>query len=153
MSPGAVDLRVALAKLEIVEKMLAAIASLPLSGLDTFVRDPRMVAAGESYLRRSLEALLDLGRHILAKAFGRPVSEYGEIGDALGVEGVLSQEDAELLRRMAGYRNRLVHLYHEVDDTELYRILTQHLADIARVAGSLRSWLNDHPERVTGAPR
>lgn len=28
-----------------------------------------MVAAGESFLRRGLEALFDLGRHVLAKGF------------------------------------------------------------------------------------
>lgn len=35
-----------------------------------------MVAAGESFLRRALEVLLDLGRHVLAKGFGRVVPEY-----------------------------------------------------------------------------
>jgi len=34
--------------------------------------DPRNVASAESYLRRGLEALLDLGRHLLAKGFAWP---------------------------------------------------------------------------------
>ena len=48
------------------------VGSLPLADLQAFTADPRMVAtAGDSYLRRALEALLDLGRHVLAKGFGR----------------------------------------------------------------------------------
>ena len=36
-----------------------------------------MVAAGESYLRRTLEALLDISRHVLAKGFARAPSDTG----------------------------------------------------------------------------
>ena len=148
MSPGHVDGRVVVAKLAMVEAMLAAIATLPLASLDDFVADPRMVAAGESCLRRALEALLDLGRHILAKGFGHPVSEYAEIGEALGSRLVLSPDDASLLRRMAGYRNRLVHLYDGIDDSELHRMLTAHITDLSRIAEALKGWVEGHPDVV-----
>ena len=48
-----------------------------------FTADPRMMAAGESFLRRSLEGLLDLGRHVLAKGFGKVVPDYAAIADEL----------------------------------------------------------------------
>jgi hypothetical protein len=46
---------------------------MPVSSTDlaAFTADPRMVAAADSYLRRTLEAVLDPGRHILSKGFGR----------------------------------------------------------------------------------
>lgn len=37
------------------------------------------MAAADSYLRRALEALMDLGRHILGKGLGRAASEYREV--------------------------------------------------------------------------
>jgi uncharacterized protein YutE (UPF0331/DUF86 family) len=151
VSPDHLDARVVAAKLEIVAKMLSGIEALPLTSFGDFVADPRNVGAGESYLRRALEALLDLGRHLLAKGFGQPVSEYAEIGDALGRRGVLSRDDAMLLRRMAGYRNRLVHLYDEIADVELHRMLTVHVADVSRIAAALRSWIASHPDRVAGS--
>jgi uncharacterized protein YutE (UPF0331/DUF86 family) len=146
MSPGRIDPRVVAAKLELIQNMFGAIATLPLASLEEFVADRRMVGAGESYLRRSLEALLDLGRHILAKGFARAVSEYAEIGDGLGNCQVLAPEDASLVRRMAGYRNRLVHLYDEVGDLELYRMLTVHIGDVQRIAERLRTWIAEHPQ-------
>ena len=48
-----------------------------------------VVWAAESCLRRALEALLDVGRHILAGGFGRGVSEYGQIASGLLDAGVL----------------------------------------------------------------
>ena len=74
-----------------------------------FFADRRNVWTAESCFRRALEALLDLGRHILTKGFSLGVSEYKEIATRLGEQGVLSQGEAELLRTLAGYRNRLVH--------------------------------------------
>jgi len=64
------------------------VRSLPLNSLEDFGEDPRTPAAAESYLRRCLEALLDLGRHILAKGFGRAAAEYKVIADELKAVGV-----------------------------------------------------------------
>ncbi|HEX9941589.1 MAG TPA: hypothetical protein VGG03_06220 [Thermoanaerobaculia bacterium] len=61
MSPGKIQLKTVAAKAELIREMLAAIETLPLASEADFSADPRMVAAGESFLRRSLEALLDLG--------------------------------------------------------------------------------------------
>jgi hypothetical protein len=50
-----------------IRQMLAGLRTLPLDTFDSFQSDPRNMAAAESYLRRALEALLDLGRRLLAK--------------------------------------------------------------------------------------
>ena len=52
--------------------MVSEIRALPLSDKEAFFSDRRDVWAAESCLRRALEALLDLGRHILAKGYGIP---------------------------------------------------------------------------------
>ena len=70
MSPSKVRVATVLAKSALVDAMLAGIATLPLESLAAFSRDARDAAAAESYVRRALEALLDLGRHILSKGLG-----------------------------------------------------------------------------------
>jgi uncharacterized protein YutE (UPF0331/DUF86 family) len=73
-------------------------------------------AAAESYLRRTLEAIFDVGRHILSKSGANELAqEYKSI--------------ARGLAEMAGYRNRLVQLYDLVSDEEIYAILHHHLTD------------------------
>lgn len=148
MSPGSVREQVVAAKAEIIEEMLRSIPTLPLESEAAFTSDPRMVAAGESFLRRALEALLDLGRHLLAKAFGIAATEYKSIPQHLEEERVLGPGHAALLAEMAGYRNRLVHFYDDITPAELYRILTEHAEDVRTVLGALRQWLEAHPERV-----
>jgi len=140
--------KVVASKTGVIREMMAAIATLPLESRAAFLEDDRMVAAGESFLRRCLEALLDLGRHILAKGFGTPVVEYREIGRQLGRHSVLGTDRAALLVEMGGYRNRLTHFYDEVTPEELYELLTTRLADVEDVLDELLQWLRDHAEKV-----
>lgn len=70
MSPGRIRATLIADKAQIIERMLDGVETLPLATESEFLADSRMVAAGESFLRRCLEALFDIGRHILAKGFG-----------------------------------------------------------------------------------
>ena len=76
MSPGLISRVVVAGKTAAIRRMRDGIRSLPLGDLAAFTADPRMVAAGDSYLRRALEALLDLARPVLAKGFGRAPAGY-----------------------------------------------------------------------------
>lgn len=105
-------------------RQLVAMADLPI----TEFLEPRNVAAAESFLRRALEAVFDVGRHIVARAGHTDLAqEYKSIARGLGLVGAVSQGLAERLTAMAGYRNRLVHLYYDITPDELYRIVTSEL--------------------------
>jgi uncharacterized protein YutE (UPF0331/DUF86 family) len=151
MTPSRIHRRVVTDRLALIDEALGDIRALPLSDRSVFLADRRNIWAAESCLRRSLEALFDLGRHILAKGHGRGVSEYKEIATALAEVGVLTVPEAETLRQIAGYRNRLVHSYHEVSRDELYVICTSELSDVEVIAGSYRRWFIAHPERIDPA--
>lgn len=148
MTRGRVNQTLLTEKAQSVRKMLEGISTLPLESLDSFLQDPRMSAAGESYLRRALEALLDLGRHLLAKGFGIATTEYKEIARQVGEVGVLSSEQTEKFIQMAGYRNRMVHFYQEVTPEELHEILTRHVSDVEDILGSTIDWAAKNPDRV-----
>ncbi len=98
-------------------------------------------AVAESYLRRSLEAVFDIGRHIIAKSAGKGIVEYKEIAKSLGDNGVISKDCSNRLILMAGYRNRLIHFYHEVEDKELYVILKENLTDIEKFVTEIKGFL------------
>lgn len=98
---------------------------------EEFLADKILVAATESYLRRILESIFDIGRHILAKNTRVDLAqEYKGIAKGLGELKVVNQDLSKKLVQMAGYRNRLVHLYNLVTDEELYNIIKNDLGDI-----------------------
>jgi len=150
MSPRKISKRVVADRLNWINKMIKEIESLPLSDYETFTEDKRNIWSAESCLRRSLEALMDLGRHILAKGFGRGISEYKEIGSVLQEVAILDNRDSLRFKTLAGYRNRMVHFYHEITNKELYEICSSQLSDVEDVAGAIKRWINIHPEFVDG---
>ena len=131
-----------------MESSLAEIRRLPLDSLESFQSDSRNVWTAESCLRRSLEALLDVGRHLVAKLAGTGVSEYKAVGRSLGEHGVFDKETAALLVKLAGYRNRMVHFYHEVTAAELFGICASELHDVERVRAAYVQWMHGHPDQV-----
>jgi uncharacterized protein YutE (UPF0331/DUF86 family) len=148
MSPTKIRVSVVTERVSWIRKMLNSIQELPTDTYEYFIADSRNVAAAESYLRRGLEALLDLGRHILAKGFGQSVTEYKQIGDKLVELAVLTEEQGKLLRKIAGYRNRMVHFYQEVTQKELYRLCTQNIQDVEIILEELLSWMRNHPQKM-----
>lgn len=148
MTPAIIRSSVVAERVSWIREMIRSVKSLPLATYEEFVSDPRNIASAESYLRRGIEALLDLGRHILSKGFAIAVTEYKDICLKLTEEGVLSNAHGLLFRQIAGYRNRMVHFYLEITPQELYRLSTKNLEDVENILEMLIGWLNDHPEKM-----
>ena len=148
MTPTAVSKRIVVDRLDLVNSLLRDIRDLPLKSREAFFADRRNIWAAESCLRRSLEALFDIGRHILARGFGWGVSEYKEIAVRLHERGVLDESESKLFQALAGYRNRLVHFYHEVSVEELFEICSNQLGDIELIQIAYRRWVKEHPEKI-----
>jgi len=130
-------------RLGFVNKAIAKLKRLSHLDEKDFLADDNPAIA-ESYLRRSLEAVFDIGRHIIAKTADKGIVEYKEIANALGENGVITKILAERLKLMAGYRNRLVHFYHEIPDQELYLITKNNLSDIENFVKEIKEFLESY---------
>jgi uncharacterized protein YutE (UPF0331/DUF86 family) len=91
--------------------------------------------------------MFDIGRHIMAKTADKGIVEYKEIARALGQEGVVAADHSEKLILMAGYRNRLVHFYHEISDKELYTIVKTNLSDIEAFVKEIKRFIESYKEQ------
>jgi len=132
-------------RLGFIVKSISKLKKLSSLTDEDFLEDDRPAVA-ESYLRRSLEAIFDIGRHIIAKSAGKGLVEYKEIAIALGQIEVITNQLAERLKLMAGYRNRLVHFYHEVTETELYLIVKNNISDIENFVKEIKKFIEKYRE-------
>ena len=124
---------------------LSELEKLARTPRDEFLTDKIRTGAAESYLRRSLEAIFDIGRHILAKTGPLDLAtEYKAIARGLKQRSIVDSRSGQKLMEMAGYRNRLVHMYSEVTDDELYSILTEDLGDIKDCTRQIYSFLSEN---------
>lgn len=101
-------------------------------------------AIAEHYLRRALEALFEIGAHILLRVPGRRVSGYKEIALFLGDVKIIPDDFAkETLVKMAGYRN---HFYSEITKDEVYEIIKNKLNDFTIFMEHMKIFLSS-PEK------
>src|SRR3989344_797420 len=110
-----------------------------------FVVDRKAYAQAEHYLRRVLEGILTVGTHLVSRLNGK-ARDYQEVIVALGAAGIVTREFAERNKKLAGYRNRLVHLYWEVTPEEMFEVISEHLADLVAFIDAFKRTLLT-PER------
>lgn len=97
---------------------------------EKFLKDPFMIAGAKYFLIVAIEAAIDLCNHIISKNKLRAPEDYADTFRVMGEIGFFNEELLEKLVKMAKFRNRLVHIYWEVDDKVIYEILKDNFRDI-----------------------
>lgn len=108
-----------------VEK-LHWLAALP---RQAFLDDFTKVESAKHLLQVSVECCLDMSHHVIASERFRAPKSYVESFEILVEQGILPDAFLPTLRQMVHFRNRLVHLYWEVDAEIIYEILQNNLVD------------------------
>lgn len=88
-----------------------------------FLKDKSLQYASMYALVIGIEAICDIGNHILAKYFNRAAETYKDIILLLGERKVIPKEFAEKSAKMTDFRNILIHLYLKIDTNEVYKNL------------------------------
>lgn len=80
--------------------------------------------------------------HVISRNGLRVPEDYADTFRVMAEAGALENGFAQQLRNMAKFRNRLVHLYWEVDDRQLYEILQNRLDHFKTFLDRLSTFLN-----------
>lgn len=124
-----VDRSLVLARVAIIRANLTELEQIRQEGKAAFQGSARTIAASRYLLQTSLEAMADIGNHIIARqGWGVPTS-YQATMELLAGKGVVAPSKLEVYRRMMRFRNLVVHLYHQVDDVAVWEIIADHLED------------------------
>lgn len=118
-------------KLQFVREAVRRLEEIRSRGREAFLADPILQGAAERNLQVGIEAMLDMANHIIAREGFAVPKTYREAIDTLVQEKILPASHQENFRRMASFRNRAVHLYDQIDPSEVYAILEGHLGDFA----------------------
>ena len=117
-------------KFEQLDEFLAILEDIKPTKLDSFLKDKLLIGGAKYYLQVSIECCLDIANHIIAAETFRAPKDYADSFKVLEEHAVLNADQGTRLRQMAKFRNRLVHLYGEIDDAYLYEFISQDLQDI-----------------------
>ena len=83
----------------------------------------------ERKLQLAAQVCIDLGNHLISYFGFETPKDYKEIFQILAKEGVISKDLSSNMKRMAGFRNILVHDYLSVDIGKVAEVLDRGLRD------------------------
>jgi uncharacterized protein YutE (UPF0331/DUF86 family) len=119
-------------RLHKLEQYIAELGKQQPIGLETFRADLTRQLAVERAFQAAVESCTDIAAHIVSVyQMGHP-QESRDVYRILAEAGYLDQAFGEAMMAMVGFRNRLVHLYWEVDVERLYRYLQEDVALLSR---------------------
>lgn len=129
MATGDIDRDKTRQKLHFIRDGVRRLEEIRARGREEFLEEPILLHASERCLQTAIEAMIEIAQHVVAReGLGLPKT-YREAMDLLVQAGILPAEQRETFARMVKFRNRVVHLYDEIDPEEVFSILEDHLSD------------------------
>jgi uncharacterized protein YutE (UPF0331/DUF86 family) len=107
-----------------------------------FLGDYRNTESAKYLLIVATESAIDSCNHIVACQGGRAPQDYADCFAILAELGVIDSNLADRLKRMARFRNLIVHLYWRVDNSRVYRIIHDDLRDLDAFRQQMGTWLD-----------
>ena len=120
---------------------LLEIQSLP---EELFVVSRRDFHSAERCLQLAIKCLINIGNHIISDQGLRAPKDYADIFKVLAENRILLMEDTLTLKQMVQFRNRLVHVYWDIEPKVLWQIIQEELGDIKRCAQNLAKYVQNH---------
>lgn len=115
-----------------LDEFLSILKGMRSTPLDEFLKDKVLIGSAKYYLQVSIECCLDVANHIIASEHFRAPEDYADSFKVLEEQGIVDPEEGLKLRQMAKFRNRLVHLYGEIDDAYVHDFMLNRLQDILK---------------------
>jgi len=110
-------------RLDKIEEYLSILDRLAGYPLDAFLEAPERYGSAERFMQLVIEALLDMGSHVIAELDLGRVESYGDVPRILREQGYLSRDLEERWVKMVGFRNILVHEYLDIDRKIVHEVV------------------------------
>ncbi|MFW5923507.1 MAG: type VII toxin-antitoxin system HepT family RNase toxin [Planctomycetota bacterium] len=130
-----------LPRLKKLDEYLDILRDLRQYNQEEFIKDPEHYGSAERFLHLTIEALNDVGNHIVADQNWGDVEWYSDIPKRLYEHDVIDESMKDRWTRMIGFRNILVHDYLDLDHKKVYVVIQNNLDEIDDIKRALTSLL------------
>ncbi|WP_420827297.1 type VII toxin-antitoxin system HepT family RNase toxin [Carboxydothermus hydrogenoformans] len=123
-----------LTQIRFLKKYLNLLKDMAQKSKKEYLEDFIYKGAVERYLQLAIECCINIGNRIISleqfKYDLTPPETYAEVFEKLQKIGLIEENLSTKLKTMTQFRNKLVHVYWEIDDAVVYDILQNNLKDI-----------------------
>jgi uncharacterized protein YutE (UPF0331/DUF86 family) len=124
-----------------LRKNVARLQELSMLTEAEFLKDPDKIGSAKYHFIVAIESCIDMCNHVISRNGFRAPEDYGDTFRVMNEEGALELDFSDDLVNMAKFRNRLVHIYLEVENKQVYEILQDRLNDFKKFVDSISNFL------------
>ncbi len=124
-----------------LRKNVARLQDLSMLTEAEFLKDPDKIGSAKYHFIVAIESCIDMCNHVISRNGFRAPEDYGDTFRVMNEEGALELDFSDDLVNMAKFRNRLVHIYLEVENKQVYEILQDRLNDFKKFVDSISNFL------------
>lgn len=107
------------------------------------ISNNKLLIKGIKYsLQTAIEAMIDIAFHIVSKQYSYAPEDARDAFLAMKKNGIINDTDYRKYSLMVGFRNRMVHLYHNVSDERVYEFSVSNLKDFDSFTNTIKSLLD-----------
>lgn len=125
-----------------MRRALSRLDALSKTERDEFLNDPYKTDSAKYNFIIAIESAIDICNHIISQNGFRVPVDYADTFKVLAENGAFERDFLPILRDMVKFRNRLVHIYWEIDDEQVYSILRNNISDIKKLLKDIIRFLN-----------
>lgn len=126
--------------LQLLDTFTTELDQLASADRETYVREHAY--EGRYLVQASAQVCIDVANHLIASEGWRTPTDFRDAFTVLEENTVLEPDLAERLRARAGLRNRLVHLYDDIDDELVHEALRDGLGDLRSYSRAVAALLS-----------
>ncbi len=109
---------------------------------EAFLADADKIGSSKYHFIVAIETCIGIAHHVIASEGYRFPRDNADAFSVLVEHGRLPEASEASLRAMARFRNRLVHVYWDVDDERVYEYLQDALGDLDDFHDHARGWIS-----------
>ena len=128
-------------KIRAIKENIAKLELLKVVPEEIFIEEFEKYDSAKYNLQTAIEVMLDICNHIISrKSYGVPKTN-ADAFILLCQKKVLSSDMQNTYMAMARFRNRVVHLYEQIDNREVYKYVIDGTADFERFIDDITSMI------------
>lgn len=128
-------------KITLIGPDLQELKRLASLDIGEYLSDVRNELVAERLLERIIGRMIDINYHVVTARGQPPPKDYHSSFIALGQATLIDPDLASNLAKCAGLRNRIAHMYDDIDPRLVHAALASALRDIPRYIDMIRAYV------------
>lgn len=135
--------------LKLLKKYTELLKNISKVDFEEYITNEILKGAAQRYLQVAIETCINIGNRIISieqtksKNIRTPET-YADIFLTLAQLGIINDEFSRRLFQMARFRNKLVHLYWEIDDNLVYKFLKENTKDFEEYICCIKKYIQNN---------